>query len=222
MTDKLCFIIPVLNECDTLPVLLGQLRTRFPNCQRVFVDGGSVDGTPALLQSSGECCINSGKGRARQMNAGAAYSEAQYLLFLHADTAPLFSEQDLFDVLQNQPAWGFCPVVFDSSRPVFRIIAFFMNVRSRLSGIATGDQLLWLQKALFERIEGFADIPLMEDVELCQRLRKVEKPCVFPHKVKTSARRWQQRGVLRTVLLMWALRAAYFCGVSPARLHAWY
>lgn len=222
MSEKVCFVIPVLNEMDTLPALLARLNEQFPSCSRVFVDGGSTDGTATRLRSCKESVVVSDRGRARQMNAGAKVANSDYLLFLHADTVPSFCEQDLFSSLAGNPKWGFCPVEFDTRQWVFRIIALSMNLRSRLSGIGTGDQLLWLRREVFESVGGFTDIPLMEDVALCKKLRQRVKPVVLPLKVKTSARRWRRGGVIRTILLMWCLRAMYFFGVSPARLYRWY
>jgi hypothetical protein len=152
------------------------------------------------------------------MNLGARVSTADYLCFLHADSEPGVASADFEQYLARRPPWGFCTVRLSSPRRVFRVIEWFINLRSRLTAVATGDQMLFLQRTLFEQTGGFDPLPLMEDVAYSKRLRQLARPCVVAEPVQTSTRRWEQRGIMRTVVQMWGLRLAYFCGVSPVRL----
>jgi rSAM/selenodomain-associated transferase 2 len=161
-------------------------------------------------------------GRARQMNLGAAVATGEYLFFLHADTRPAVTEGELSEVLRARPEWGFSRVRLSGTRPAFRLIEWSMNRRSAMTAVATGDQMLYLRRELFRDAGGFADIPLMEDVEICKRLRRIAAPRILPGTVNTSSRRWERRGIARTVLAMWGLRLAYVLGVSPEQLHRHY
>jgi hypothetical protein len=152
------------------------------------------------------------------MNLGAAGLETDYVLFLHADTRPRFGLEQLEQQLRDEPIWGFCPVQLSGAHWLLRWVERGINWRSRTTGIGTGDQMLFVRREVFEAQGGFADLPLMEDVELCKRLRKQARPVVLNEPVLTSSRRWEQRGILRTVLQMWSLRFAFFVGISPRRL----
>lgn len=215
-------VVPLYNESARIGAVLTVLNRQFAEIPRIFVDGGSTDNTLLLLEQAGETCVVSARGRARQMNAGAALVTTDYLLFLHVDTQPLFGAEQLSQWLKPTPVWGFCPVRFDSQSRAMSVIAWSMNRRSAFTGIATGDQLQWVRREVFEREGGFADIDLMEDVELSGRLKRLARPYRLPGYVQTSARRWQQKGLVRTVLTMWGLRLAYALGVSPSRLHRLY
>lgn len=160
-------------------------------------------------------------GRARQMNMAAAVASGEFLLFLHADTR-LPADFDPDHLLLDEAIWGFFPVSLSGERLMFKIISRFINGRSRLSSVATGDQCLWVRRSLFLALGGFRDIPLMEDVALSKQLRRFGSPGIAGQPVCTSSRRWQQQGVWRTILLMWSLRLAYFLGLSPSRLARWY
>ncbi len=163
------------------------------------------------------------RGRARQMNYAAGRARATHLLFVHADTRlPPDAAARVQDAVLRGARWGRFDVQLDDRRAVFRMIAALINVRSAVSGIATGDQAIFVERGLFERLRGFRDIPLMEDVELSRRLKKTARPHRIRTPVLTSARRWREHGVARTVLLMWALRFLYFAGVAPHRLAVWY
>ncbi len=213
-----CFVIPVLNEAAALARGLPLLQARFPAAQCMVVDGGSSDDSVAIALRAGVKVLLAPAGRARQMNLGSRASGADYLLFLHADTMPLFDQAALEDWLADAPRWGFCRVLLSGAGPALRVVEGAMNWRSRLTRVATGDQMLMVQREWFLAQGGFAAIPLMEDVELCKRLRREVAPQPFVGVVETSSRRWEQGGVVRTVLQMWWLRLAYVCGVSPQRL----
>lgn len=223
MTDyAVSFVIPVLNEESGVADLLRELRRRFPASQLVVVDGGSRDRTVAAALPHCDQLLLGAQGRARQMNLGGRVAASPYLLFLHADSCPGFSGAELGEHLRRSPDWGFCRVRLSGERRVFRVIEWFMNRRSRLTGVATGDQMLFVSRALFEQTGGFDDIPLMEDVAYCKRLRRLARPLVIEQPVTTSSRRWEAGGVLATVLRMWCLRIAFVVGVSPATLWRYY
>lgn len=216
------FVIPVLNEAQRIVALLRDLRERYPDLELLVVDGGSSDDSATLAAPYCDRLLRCDPGRARQMNAGAQAASGDYLLFLHADTVPTICASALENALAQQPTWGFCPVRLSGDEAVFRVISWFMNQRSRLSSVATGDQMLFVERQTFHATGGYADLPLMEDIALCKRLRRMARPHILPAPVLTSSRRWRDHGVLRTVLHMWALRLAYACGVSPVRLHRSY
>jgi rSAM/selenodomain-associated transferase 2 len=221
----LSIVVPVLDEAAALPAFLAHLARTCPAAEVIVVDGGSGDGSPEIVRrAAGVRLVRSGRGRARQMNAGAAVARGDALLFLHADTRlpPGAAEAIARALADHAVAYGRFDVRFDSPRPAFRVIAALMNLRSRLSGVSTGDQGLFLRRATFEAAGGFADIPLMEDVELSRRLKRRGRPAALRLRVTTAARKWEREGVARTVALMWALRFLYFAGASPARLHRWY
>lgn len=215
---SLSFVIPVLNEEVRVGPLLALLQRDFPGAQRIVVDGGSADGTVAAAMPGATQLLLGEAGRAAQMNLGGRAASGDYLLFLHADSCPRFAAAELERALGTAPEWGFFPLRLDGHRAVFRLLEQAISLRSRYSGIGTGDQMLFLRRDLFLDCGGFAPIPLMEDVELCKRLRRSAAPLVPELAVETSSRRWEQRGVLRTVLQMWGLRLAYVLGVAPQRL----
>ncbi|MEH6589501.1 MAG: TIGR04283 family arsenosugar biosynthesis glycosyltransferase [Halioglobus sp.] len=212
------FVIPTLNEQAGIGRLLGLISTEFPDSQCVVVDGGSDDRTVEIAMPLCHALITSESGRAVQMNLGAQIAGGDYLLFLHADSMPTVSARELQVILTDSPLWGFCRVQLDGPERIYRVLEWAMNTRSRLTRVATGDQMLFVQRAEFIRLGGFASIPLMEDIELSKRLRRQQAPSIIAAPVITSSRRWRVRGVWRTVLDMWALRLAYVLGVSPQRL----
>ena len=218
MAPTVGFVIPVLNEADGIGGLLKTLGRQFPGVSRVVVDSGSSDATVATAMPHCEQLLIGSPGRATQMNLGAAGLETDYLLFLHADTRPCFELAWLEQQLHGKPPWGFCPVELSGAHWLLRWVETGINWRSRVTGIGTGDQMLLVRRDVFEDQGGFADLPLMEDVELSKRLGKAARPLVLGQRVLTSSRRWEQRGILRTVLQMWSLRFAFFVGVSPQRL----
>ncbi|WP_432745170.1 TIGR04283 family arsenosugar biosynthesis glycosyltransferase [Methylobacter sp. G7] len=220
MKPQLSIIIPVVNEAEHLVVRLQALRNC---CQLLLVDGGSDDNSAKIAKPLVDQVLHSPRGRARQMNCGAAGAQAEVLLFLHADTH--LSDNAVSLILQAAAEgyqWGRFDVNFDSPQPVFRLIAFMMNRRSRLTGIATGDQALFMTRQAFHAVAGFPDIALMEDIAVSASLKKLGRPCCLTAKVVTSARRWQQHGIFKTILLMWWLRLRYFFGADPNDLVAHY
>ena len=220
--ERVSFVIPVLDEALGISTLLRDLRERYPGCEIIVVDGGSSDQTVTLAMPLCDQLLIGEAGRAGQMNLGAQVATSEYLMFLHADSFPGISAVRLERLLQQQPGWGFCQVRLSGTRPVCRVIEWAMNLRSRLSRVGTGDQMLFLRRELFLQTGGFDPIPLMEDVAYCKRLRRVGRPKVIAEPVTTSSRRWEEHGVARTVLRMWLLRLAYFFGVSPSSLRRYY
>lgn len=207
-------IIPVFNEADHIVAHLKRLKKVVADipAEIIVVDGGSEDATLALATPYVDHAITATKGRAKQMNAGAKLATNDCLLFLHIDT--LLPDQ-AFNFLTTPVQWGFYKVKLSGRSWCFRVIEKMMVWRSSLTRIATGDQCIFVNNELFTSIDGYADIPLMEDVELCKRLRKIAQPIITHTSVTTSSRRWERKGILRTVWLMWCLRAQYFLGVSP-------
>jgi rSAM/selenodomain-associated transferase 2 len=220
----LSIVIPTLNEVKTLRRCLQQLQSlRAHKVEIIIADGGSCDGTTADIATLAEQLVLSAQGRARQMNSGAAVAAGRWLLFLHADTAlPNDVDNWLAQLSVRQPQWGFFRLTLQGSQRSFRLIEWFINKRSTLTGVATGDQCLLVRRTLFTAVGGYPDIELMEDVALSKTLRRHSAPLVWPNSVTTSSRRWEKKGILRTVLLMWSLRLGYFLGVSPSRLAAYY
>ena len=217
----LSIIVPVLNEAQALPALLERLRPLAQQgCEVILVDGGSEDGSLGLAQGAGLVVLQSARGRARQMNAGAARATGEVLLFLHADTqlppgGARLAEQALADGTHR---WGRFDVRIAGRPWMLRVVACLMNGRSRWSGITTGDQAMFVERATFDAVGGFPDQPLMEDIALSGRLRALSRPACLRARVTTSGRRWETRGVWRTIVLMWRLRWAYWRGVPAAQL----
>ena len=222
---RLAIVIPALNEAANLSRLLPDLARGCPGADIVVVDGGSGDDTAAVVaRLPGPWLLESARGRAVQMNHGAREAGGDTLLFLHADTRLPDGAARAIEQALAEPGvvGGRFDVRFDNERPLFRVIAWFMNTRSRASGICTGDQAIFVRRADFEAVGGYPEIPLMEDIELSRRLKRRGNLRALRLRVTTSARKWEREGPLRTMGLMWALRFLHFCGVAPARLHRWY
>ncbi|HEX9938438.1 MAG TPA: TIGR04283 family arsenosugar biosynthesis glycosyltransferase [Longimicrobium sp.] len=217
----LSIIIPVLNEAagivDTLAALQ-PLRAR--GCEVIVADGGSTDGSPGLARPLADRVVASDRGRARQQNAGAAEATGDVLLFLHADTRlPADADRRVIDGLRAcGRGWGRFDVRLTGRHPMLRVIERMIGARSRLSGIATGDQGIFVRREWFARAGGFPGIPLMEDVALSKVLKRLGPPLCLRETVTTSSRRWEERGVWRTMALMWRLRLEFWLGADPARL----
>lgn len=217
---NLSIIIPVLNEADGIAATLQELAPlRARGVQVIVVDGGSHDNSLAQAQPLVDHALAGPQGRARQMNSGAALAEGKVLLFLHADTRlPDAADTLVLDAVTAGARWGRFDVDIEGHSPMLRVIATMINLRSRLSGIATGDQAIFVQRETFEAVGGFPDQSLMEDIELSRRLRRLAVPACLRARVSTSGRRWESRGVWRTIVLMWRLRWRYWLGASPEQL----
>jgi rSAM/selenodomain-associated transferase 2 len=216
----LSLVVPVLNEAATLPAQLAALQgLRTSGTELIVVDGGSGDGTAELARPAADRLLDAPRGRAAQMNVGAKASRGEVLLFLHADTALPPAADDLIrSAIATGAAWGRFDVRIDGRQPLLRVVERMMNWRSRWSSIATGDQAIFVRRDLFERVDGYPELPLMEDIALSKRLKRFAPPACLREQVITSGRRWEKHGVLHTILLMWRLRASYFLGADPQQL----
>ena len=218
-------IVPALNEADGIVDTLQALQgMRGRGIEVIVADGGSTDNTVAVCASLADRIIIADTGRARQMQAGAALASGSVLWFLHADSlAPRDADRTIATALgSGKRHWGRFDVRFPHAGLLLGVVATLMNLRSRLTGIATGDQGIFVTRKLFERVEGYPQIPLMEDIALSRRLKHHSRPACLHEQLITSARRWQVQGILRTILVMWSLRLAYFLGASPAWLAQFY
>ena len=217
---KISIIVPVLNEEINLPNILSSLQSfRSKGHEVVIVDGDSSDNSLLLAQEGADIVIVSKAGRALQMNSGAAVATGDIFLFLHCDTfLPDNALKLVASNYQKENYWGRFDVQLSSNKFVFRLIEQLMNLRSRLTSIATGDQAIFIDRKLFNHIGGFPEIALMEDITISGLLKKQSSPVCLKHKVISSSRRWENKGVVATVLLMWKLRLFYFFGVSPDKL----
>jgi len=213
--------MPCLNEAGGIVAALERLQPlRRRGIEVIVVDGGSSDGSVALAAALADRVLAAPRGRASQMNAGATVARGPVLLFLHADCAlPADGDRLIVDGLQaGGKHWGRFDVDLDGDHPLLRLIAYLMNWRSRLTGIATGDQGLFMTRGLFADSGGFPAIPLMEDIALSKSLKTFGAPLCLRARITASGRRWERHGVARTMLLMWRLRFAYFRGAEPADL----
>lgn len=218
---RLSIVVPALNEAGVIGDTLQALAPlRAQGCEVIVVDGGSRDATVALAQAWADRVLAAPRGRASQMNAGAAAARGDVLLFLHADTRlPADAHRQIeTGMARTGRRWGRFDVRLSGVHPLLRVVERLMNLRSRLSGIATGDQAMFVERRLFLEVGAFPDQPLMEDVELSKRLKRHGRPLCLRVPVVTSSRRWEEGGIVRTILLMWALRAAYALGVPAERL----
>lgn len=218
--SRLSIILPLLNEAPGIAAALGALAPlRDAGAELIVVDGGSTDGTPALAGPLADRLLVAPRGRARQMNAGAAVARGDVLLFLHADTRlPPDADRLVGCEIERGRPWGRFDVRIDGKSPLLKIVAWAMNLRSRWSGIATGDQAIFVTRAAFKAAGGFPDIPLMEDIVFSKRMRHFSRPACIGERATTSGRRWESHGVLRTILIMWWLRLRFFLGADPGEL----
>jgi rSAM/selenodomain-associated transferase 2 len=218
---RISIIIPCLNEGEGLQRCLLNLQTlRSAGHEVILVDGGSVD--QERLTTAESCVdrlVRTSAGRAHQMNSGAQHARGDVYWFLHADSGIAEGmAAAILTAVGTRPAWGRFDIRLSGSHSLFRIIEWMMNWRSRISGIATGDQGIFVHYQLFQQIGGFPQQPLMEDIEISRRLKRVVSPICLPGPLVTSSRRWESNGMLRTILLMWFLRLAYWLGVEPEYL----
>ena len=216
---RLSLILPALDEAESIPATLACLQPlRALGHEVILVDGGSTDGTPTLAAPRVDRVITSPRGRARQMNAGAAQAQGEALVFVHADThLPEGAGSLISDALQHR-LWGRFDVRIAGRPWVLKVIAALMNGRSRLTGITTGDQAIFVRRDTFAALGGFPDLPLMEDIALSRRLKRLGPPACLRQRVTTSGRRWESQGPWRTILLMWWLRFDYWRGVPAESL----
>lgn len=230
---RIAVILPILNEAAQLEDLLPALIEDQHFDEIIVVDGDSTDTsveTVCKFMSSGEpdsnpvpILIQSPRGRALQMHAGAQAAEADVLLFLHADSMlPPGAADDIRDAIGEGNTWGRFDVHLSGRHFLFRVIERLMNWRSRLTGIATGDQAIFVRRDVYRKLGGYAPLALMEDIEFSTRLKWIGRPACLPAPVIASSRRWEKHGIVRTILTMWTLRFLYWLGVSPARLARWY
>jgi rSAM/selenodomain-associated transferase 2 len=212
-------IVPTLNEEHSILACLSALQPLRNRCEIIVVDGGSSDKTRSIAEEWADRLILSKKGRARQMNTGAQAATGDILIFLHADT---FLPENALDLIQQQVErngeWGRFDIQLSGGHFMFKVIGQLMNWRSRLTGIATGDQALFVTKNAFISAGGYPEIALMEDIAFSKALKKTRAPICLKAKVTSSSRKWQQNGIIRTILLMWSLRLQYFFGADPEAL----
>jgi rSAM/selenodomain-associated transferase 2 len=219
--QKLSVIVPALDEGERIAATLDALANlRALGVEVIVVDGGSRDATVQRARLRADRVIPAARGRASQMNAGAEKATGDVLLFLHADTRlPSDADHVVLNALERSGrAWGRFDVKIEGRHPLLAVVGALMNLRSRLTGIATGDQAIFVKRDTFQAVGGFPAIELMEDIALCKRLKRVGRPHCLRQRVVTSGRRWEEHGVIRTMVLMWRLRLAYFFGADPAEL----
>ncbi|MES9992986.1 MAG: TIGR04283 family arsenosugar biosynthesis glycosyltransferase [Candidatus Thiodiazotropha sp.] len=216
----LTIIIPCLNEGPALELCLNDLQPlRLAGHELIVVDGGSEQPVSAHIESLVDRLLQSSPGRAHQMNCGAREAGGEIYWFLHADSR--ISEDmgmAIIEAAKSAGIWGRFDVRLSGGHLLFRVIERMMNWRSRISGIATGDQGIFVERRLFSAVGGFPQQPLMEDIEISRRLKRITPPVTLPGPLLTSSRRWERQGIVRTILLMWLLRFAYWIGVSPRHL----
>ena len=219
-TPFLSIIMPVLNEAAGIRSQLDALQImRDQGAALIVVDGGSHDDTPEQARSLADQVIDSPRGRAVQMNAGAHHGSSEVVLFLHADTRlPPLAFELIRTAIDGGALWGHFDVCIDSHHPLLRIVERLMNWRSRLTGIATGDQAIFVRRAVFDQVGTYPELSLMEDIALTAKLRRLAAPACLKERVVTSGRRWERHGIVRTIWLMCRLRAEYFFGADPDKL----
>ncbi len=213
---ELSIIVPVLNEEGLVQKSLARVREVAPSAELIVVDGGSSDSTPDMAVNYADTLLTASRGRSYQMNAGAKAASGKYLLFLHADTyLPKNFEPALRSWAGTAPMWGNFYLRLTGSASIFRLIERMINLRTKIIGCVTGDQCQIVRADVFRDIGGFPDIPLLEDVALSKCLGRLMPPKLIAADVVSSSRRWEERGIFRTILLMWALRLAYSVGIPP-------
>ena len=220
---RLSIIIPVLNEERTIAGAVDNLGC-VEHCEIIVVDGGSTDRTAEVVRDGPARLVVAARGRAAQMNQGARHAAGDVLLFLHADTRlPATAGADVEGSMTDPGCvGGRFDIRLDSPRPLLRVVGQMISLRSRLTRVATGDQAIFVRRTVFEGLGGFPEIPIMEDVAFCRALKRQGRIACLRSRVVSSARRWEQNGPVRTILLMWALKALYLAGVAPARLKRLY
>lgn len=221
MRSVVSVIVPTLNESDkVVPTLRALEGLRRSGHEVLLVDGGSTDGTCEIARPLIDHLLISPAGRAVQLNAGAREATGDTLLFLHADTflPPEALEAFLHEFPPSARLWGWFDVTLSGSHGMLRVVETLMNRRSRLTGITTGDHSIFVTRETFENVGGYPEIPLMEDIAISRLLKREGRPFIPSRRIVTSSRRWEEKGILKTILLMWRLRLAYALGVAPERL----
>ncbi|MCU7883096.1 MAG: TIGR04283 family arsenosugar biosynthesis glycosyltransferase [Candidatus Thiodiazotropha sp. (ex Lucinoma annulata)] len=218
--SRLSIIIPCLNEGELLKQCLLELQPlRSEGHELILVDGGSDKPSISQLDAYLDHFVKTTPGRAHQMNQGAAKATGDILWFLHADSQiGTGLEKNIIHAASKGPVWGRFDVRLSGAHPMLRIVEWMMNRRSCLSGLATGDQAIFIHRDFFSKVGGFPLQPLMEDIEISRRLKRIATPICLQEKIVTSSRRWESKGIVRTILLMWMLRLGYWLGVSPDSL----
>jgi rSAM/selenodomain-associated transferase 2 len=216
---RLTIIVPMLDEAAIVVGTLAALAPlRARGAEVIVVDGGSEDGTPRLAAPLADRVLVAPRGRGPTMNAGAAVATGDVFVFLHADTTLPDNADTLIAAALARRAWGRFDLRIAGKHSLLPLVARMINWRSRLTGIATGDQAIFVTRQAFSEVGGFPDLPLMEDIAMSRRLKRLSRPSCVTTPVVTSGRRWEHHGVWRTIVLMWRLRLAYYCGIEPARL----
>ena len=216
---KFSIIIPTLNEEKTIEGCLSALQSLRNECEIIIADGDSIDKTQILAAPLADKVIISAKGRAKQMNNGARHATGDILIFLHADTClPKNALQIIQQEIGINGQWGRFDIQLSGNHFMLKVIAQMMNWRSRLTGIATGDQVIFVTRQAFEKAGQYPEINLMEDIALCKALKKVSPPICLTDKVISSGRRWEHNGIYKTILLMWSIRLRYYFGADPQTL----
>ena len=217
---RLSVVVPMLNEGSAIADTLAALRSGAPNAEIIAVDGGSIDQSVDVARKLADRIVAAARGRARQMNAGAALGTGEFLAFVHADTrVPSSFEKDILDAFQESDVvGGRFDVELDDPSFAYRLMGNLIRLRSRITRTATGDQAIFVRRSVFQALGGFPDFDLCEDLDFSRRLKRAGRVACLHSRVTTSARRWQRDGLVRTVLRMWAIRALYLLGVPPSRL----
>ncbi|SRR5579883_249865 len=220
---RLSIVVPTLDEAAVVVATLQALAPlRLRGAEIIVVDGGSRDGTPQLAERFADRVMTARRGRGAALNAGASVARGDALLFLHADTIVPDNADRLILAALSRHTWGRFDLRIAGAHPLLSVVARMINLRSSCTGIATGDQAIFVAREAFAAVGGFADLPLMEDVALSRRLKRISRPARIRARVITSGRRWERNGVWRTIVLMWRLRLAYYLGAEPARLAKYY
>ncbi len=213
---KFSIIIPTLNEEKSIQSCLLALQPLRNDCEIIIADGDSIDNTQSLALPLADKVMTSAKGRAKQMNNGTSYATGDILIFLHADTyLPENALQLIQQKINTTSQWGRFDIQLSGNPFMLKVIAQMMSWRSRLTGIATGDQVIFVTRLAFQAVGQYPEISLMEDIALCKALKKISRPVCLKNKVISSGRRWEHNGIYRTILLMWSLRLRYFFGTDP-------